>query len=248
MHTTRPDLAVPILTYHNIGSAPRAATHRGLYLSVEKFRFHLDMLRRHGYRGVSMDEGLPYLRGRQQGRVAIITFDDGYVDTFENALPALQEHHFTATCYLVASHLGGFNAWDAEEVRTRKPLMDVMLIRRWLTAGMKVGSHTLSHPHLSELDPAAKQREIVESKAALEERLGIAIEHFCFPYGNYDQACLRMVEQAGYLTAVTTEQGRVGSGRSLFALPRVPNSGKRSRRFFQTRALLWKLAPRLAAL
>lgn len=233
---------LPILTYHNIGFAPPGATHRGLHLSLEKFRFHLEVLRRHGYRGVSMDEGLPYLQGVRQGRVAIITFDDGYVDTVEAALPALQEHNFSATCYLVASHLGAINAWDHEVVRARKPLMDLLLIRHWLAAGMKLGSHTLSHPRLSRLDTAAKQREIAVSKTTLEDQLGIAIEHFCFPYGDYDDDCLRIVAETGYLTAVTTERGRVRQGRSLLALPRVANSGKRSRRVFQARALLWELS------
>lgn len=236
----RPASPLPILTYHNIGPTPPGTTHPGLHLSLDKFRFHLDVLERHGYRGISMEEGLPYLQGLRRGRVAIITFDDGYVDTVENALPALQAHNFTATCYLVAAHFGGINAWDSAVVGVRKPLMDQPLIRHWLSAGMSVGSHTLSHPHLSQIDYAAKQREIIESRTTLEDRLGVPIEHFCFPYGNYDQDSLRLAE-AGYLTAVTTERGRVRAGRSLFTLPRIGNKGTRSQRIFQARSLLWQL-------
>ncbi|MDB6000488.1 MAG: polysaccharide deacetylase [Rhizobacter sp.] len=232
---------VPILTYHNIGEAPPGATHRGLYLSLEKFRSHLRVLARRGYRGLSMDEGLPYLRGEKQGRVAIITFDDGYVDNLELAMPALRAHGFTATCYLVAGHMGEHNAWDAELLHVRKPLMNVAQVREWLAGGMKVGAHTVSHPHLPQLGRADKRREITASRTLLEDRLGIPVEHFCFPYGDHDDECMADIAEAGYASAVTTVRGRVQRGQSLFALPRIGNSGKRSRWVFEARALLWEL-------
>jgi peptidoglycan/xylan/chitin deacetylase (PgdA/CDA1 family) len=232
---------VPILTYHNIGTAPDGATHRGLYLDPGKFRHHLQVLAEKGYRGVSMEEGLPYLRGEQRGRVAIITFDDGYVDNLEFALPALRDHGFSATCYLVADRIGEYNAWDSDLLGVRKPLMDVAAIREWIAAGMRIGSHSLSHPHLSRIERAQMRREIVESKSALEQRIGVSVDHFCFPYGDHDEACLAETQSAGYVTAVTTQRGRVRSGQSLFALPRVGNSGKRTAYFFRARALLWGL-------
>jgi peptidoglycan/xylan/chitin deacetylase (PgdA/CDA1 family) len=234
-----PAKPVPILTYHNIGTPPDGATHPGLYLALDKFRAQLGLLARHGYRGVSMDEGLPFLRGERQGRVAIITFDDGYLDNLELALPALREHGFSATCYLVAEHIGGFNAWDSEKLRVRKPLMDLPRIREWLAGGMKIGSHTLTHPHLTRIEPARMRHEIAGSKAALEDRLGRAVDHFCFPYGDHDRDCLDAVAAAGYVTAVTVERGRVRRGRSLLALPRLGNNGRRSTRLFQARMLLW---------
>jgi peptidoglycan/xylan/chitin deacetylase (PgdA/CDA1 family) len=237
-----PATPVPILTYHNLGSPPPGATHRGLYLDADTFAFHLQVLADRGYRGVSMDEGLPYLRGEKQGRVAIITFDDGYVDNLELAAPALRRHGFSATCYLVADCIGGFNAWDSELLRVRKPLMDLAGIHAWLGLGMAVGSHTLSHPRLSQIDRLQMRREIEASKATLEDRLGLAIAHLCFPYGDHDAECVAAAAAAGYATAVTTERGRVHRGRSLFALPRLGNSGKRSRRLFQARALLWGLS------
>ena len=235
-----PAAPVPILTYHNIGQPPEGASHPGLYLSLERFRDQLALLARHGYRGVSMDEGLPFLRGEREGRVAIITFDDGYRDNLELALPALREHGFSATCYLVAGHIGGFNAWDSEQLGVRKPLMDLARIREWLAGGMKVGSHTLTHPHLTRIDAAQRQQEIAGSKAALEDRLGGAVEHFCFPYGDHDGECVAAAAAAGYLTAVTTRRGRVRRGRSLFALPRV-GSGRRSAQLFPARIFLWGL-------
>lgn len=234
-----PAKPVPILTYHNIGTPPDGATHPGLYLALDKFRAQLALLARHGYRGVSMDEGLPFLRGERQGRVAIITFDDGYLDNLELALPALREHGFGATCYLVAEHIGEFNAWDSEQVRVKKPMMDLPRIREWLGGGMKIGSHSLTHPHLTRIDAERMRHEIAGSKTALEDRLGLAVDHFCFPYGDFDADCVTAAAAAGYVTAVTTERGRVRRGRRLLALPRIRNSGRRGAQVFPARLLLW---------
>lgn len=236
-----PKRPVPILTYHNIGEAPPEATHRGLYLGIDKFRSHLRSLRRRGYRGVSMEEGLPYLRGEKDGRVAIITFDDGYVDNLELAMPVLQEFGFSATCYLVANHLGDHNAWDAEELRVKKPTMDEGRVREWLAGGMKVGAHTMTHPHLPQLTSVQKRSEIIDSRARLEDRLGISIDHFCFPYGDHDDECIDYIAEARYATGVTTRRGRVEAGQNMLALPRIGNSGKRSPWVFASRALLWRL-------
>jgi peptidoglycan/xylan/chitin deacetylase (PgdA/CDA1 family) len=230
---------LPILTYHNIGVAPDGATHRGLYLSPAKLRFHFGVLAALGWRGVSIADALPYLGGEARGRVAALTFDDGYVDNLELALPALQAHGFGATCFLVAGQLGGYNAWDAELLRVRKPLMDLAQLRAWLAGGMHVGSHTLTHPHLPQLDTRAKRREIVDSKAMLEDRLGVPIEHFCFPYGDHDAECIDLVAEAGYRSAVTTVRRTVHGGDRLHALPRLPNGGRRSRARFLLRALRW---------
>lgn len=232
---------VPILTYHNIGIAPQSASHRGLYLDPGKFRLHLQVLAQLGYRGVSMEDGLPYLRGEKKSRVAIITFDDGYFDNLEFALPALRDFGFSATCYLVADRIGEYNAWDSELLGVRKPLMDLAGIREWIAAGMRIGSHSLSHPHLSRIERSQMRHEVVESKAELEQRVGVPVEHFCFPYGDHDDACVAATQSAGYVTAVTTRRGRVRSGQSLFALPRIGNSGKRSALLFQARTLLWGL-------
>lgn len=234
-----PAAPVPILTYHSIGNAPQGATHPGLYLALDKFRAQLALLARRGYRGVSMDEGLPFLRGEREGRVAILTFDDGYLDNLELALPVLREHGFSATCYLVAERIGEFNAWDSEEVRARKPLMDLPDIREWLAGGMKIGSHSLTHPHLTQIDAARMQREIAGSRTFLEDRLGVAVEHLCFPYGDYDAGCVAAAASAGYATAVTIERGRVRRGRRLLALPRIRNSGRRGAQLFPARLMLW---------
>jgi peptidoglycan/xylan/chitin deacetylase (PgdA/CDA1 family) len=232
-------ITVPILTYHNVSERPQGVLHPGLYLHPAQFRRQLAMLRLRGYRGVSIEQALPYLRGEKRDKVAVISFDDGYRDNLQHALPLLREFGFSATCYLVADRIGSYNEWDAELLRVRKPLMTLAEIKSWLAAGMHVGSHTCTHPHLSALAPVQKRGEIIDSKARLESLLGIEIRHLCYPYGDYDEDCVVAAKEAGYQTAVTTRRGLARSGSDLLSLPRLGNSGKKPWPIFFARTLAW---------
>jgi len=232
-------MTVPILTYHNVSERPQGVSHPGLYLHPAQFRRHLAILRLRGYRGVSIEQALPYLRGEKRDKVAVISFDDGYCDNLQYALPLLREFGFSASCYLVADRIGSYNEWDAELLRVRKPLMTLAEIKTWLAAGMHVGSHTCTHPHLSVLAPAQKRSEIADSKAKLESLLGIGIEHLCYPYGDYDDDCVAAARESGYQTAVTTRRGAARIGSDLLTLPRLGNSGKKPWPVFFARTLSW---------
>lgn len=219
---------ISILTYHNIDQAPVTAEFSSLYVSPRAFARQMACLRALGYRGVSMTEGLPYLQGERQGRIAVLSFDDGYRDNLEHALPVLLNFGFTATCYVVVQEIGRHNAWDDGVIGVRKRLMDAGEIRAWLAGGMEIGSHSLSHPRLSKLTSMQKRLEIVDSKQALEDHFGVRIEHFCYPYGDFDDECASIVRSAGYRSAVTTQRGRESASGDLFRLRRVGISGNRN--------------------
>lgn len=87
--------------------------------------------------------------------------------------------------------------------------------------GVEIGSHTVTHPILTNVDDQRLRRELSESRAGLEARLGRRVEHFCYPNGNYDERVRSLVENSGYASAVTTESGLVDSGDERFTLRRV---------------------------
>ena len=96
-----------ILTYHQIAQAPPSpAGFRSLYVPPARFASQMRLLKILGYRGLSMPDLMPYLRGERQGKVVGITFDDGYCNNLEHALPVLQACGFTATCYVMSGLLG----------------------------------------------------------------------------------------------------------------------------------------------
>ena len=214
--------AVPILMYHNVSEPPpEIRTHRALYVTPRRFAAQMRLLARLGYRGLSMSEAMPYLRGERTGRFVAITFDDGYRDNLMHALPVLQRHGFTATCYVVSGRIGQHNAWDADTLGVRKPIMVAGELRRWCGGGMEIGAHTRTHPHLTQCDAANLRDEIAGSRRALEDVIGAAVSQFCYPYGDHDDRVVDVVRSAGFVAAVTTRRGRARAGQDPLRLPRV---------------------------
>ncbi len=212
---------IPILMYHQIDEPPpRGTPLRGLVVSPGAFARQMLLLKLLGYRGLSMRDLEPYLKGERQGKVVGITFDDGYQNNLENALPVLAKHRFTATIYAVSSMIGGTNSWDHGMV-AEKPLMSHAEWQNWLASGMDIGSHTRTHADLTLLDATQARDQIAGSRQELEQTLGCVVRHFCYPYGRFRPEHAQMVAQAGYVTATTTRRGRVRLGDDAMQLRRV---------------------------
>jgi len=212
---------IPILMYHQIEAPPPKGTPlRGLTVSPGSFATQMRLLKLMGYRGLSLPDLTPYLRGQAMGKVVGITFDDGFQNNLTHALPVLKKHNFTATCYAVSAELGGTNAWDKGKV-AENSLMSQQDWRVWHAAGMDVGSHTRRHVNLTELSDDEACVEITDSRKELQYAIGCEVLHFCYPYGWFEKKHAEMARQAGYLTATTTHRGRVHSGHDPYALNRI---------------------------
>lgn len=168
-----------------------------------------------------MRELMPYIKGERHGKVVGVTFDDGYRNVLQNALPVLRENDFTATNYFVARQLDGGNVWDAEIGIAHSDLMSADELRDWAAAGMEVGSHTLDHPSLPKLSPELADYQIRQAKLELEQVLGAEVTAFCYPYGDETHEVRQMVHNAGYTNATTTQGGLANSNDDLYGLPRV---------------------------
>lgn len=227
---------IPILMYHQIdASAPRGTPLRGLTVTPQAFNRQMWALKLSGFKGLSMRDLEPYLDGRLAGKVVGITFDDGYLNNLQNALPVLCRHGFTATCYAVSDMINGSNAWDQGLGIPQKPLMGLQEWKEWQSAGMDIGSHTRHHCDLTSVAKEEAWHEIAESKLELERKLGCEVRHFCYPYGKYTDEHLEMVAKAGYVTATTTNYGKFRHGDSLATLSRIMVKGSMNLANF-----LWK--------
>lgn len=209
----------PCLTYHKLGPRPRGVRLRGLYLGARLFERQLSELQKAGFSTVGPGE----LAGHEgnSGKHIGLTFDDGYANVLRHGLEPLARHRFHAIQYLVADRLGGFNEWDAPEGEAQEALMDRAQVKEWLAAGHEIGSHTLTHPHLTRISPARAKEEIFASRKKLEDFFGVTIRHFCHPYGDWNAAVRDLVISAGYETACTTEFGVNDATTSPFEIRRV---------------------------
>jgi peptidoglycan/xylan/chitin deacetylase (PgdA/CDA1 family) len=206
----------PILTYHKLGPRPRRVRLKGLYVSTRLFAAQLRELHEASYLNGTLTE----CAGPRQPRRIVITFDDGYVNVLRHGREPLARFGFRAIQFLPANLLGRSNEWDVAVGEAPEAIMDVAQVRDWLAAGHHIGSHTLDHPFLTKLPAAEAKEQIRASKKKLEDLFGRPIEHFCYPYGDWNSAVRDLVAETGYRTACTTDSGANQTTDSNFALKR----------------------------
>ena len=210
-----------ILMYH-ILDRPRSDQEAKYCCLPQRFEQQMAWLSRH-HSPVGLDRLLEILDGAAPApeNPVAVTFDDGFASTFEHALPVLSRYRIPATMFIVAGRIGADNDWMHRRGRPRRRLMDAAQIREMEAAGVSIGSHTLSHPRLPECRHDDKGREIGDSKARLEDLLGHAVEHFAYPYGQYDDRDRERVAEAGYRSACSTRSGFNNPGTDRFQLRRI---------------------------
>jgi len=180
----------------------------------------MQYLREAGYQFLSLDQLKEPVVSAQ--KAVVVTFDDGYLDNFENAIPLLEELHIPATFFIVPSLVGKYNDWMKQEGYPRRRLMNWSHIRELVSKPyFCIGSHTLTHPYLTRLDNTELKREIVDSKLLIEDRTGMKIRYFAYPYGDMDERVERMVKASQYEGACSTRSGFHRPGSENFRLKRI---------------------------
>ena len=227
-----------VLTYHRVGIFDAPAVHRGIHCRVEDFRAHLRWLRRVGFRVISFAEAHAALfaGGPPSPRAVVLTFDDGYQDFCEHALPILREQGRPATLFAVAGRLGQAADWDAQDGYLPPPLMSAATLREVAACGLEIGSHGFTHRRLTQLTDAELCREVGDSKAALEDVIGARVRYFSYPYGDHDVRVRDAVQAAGYEAAVTTARAVASRANTRFEIPRKSVGFRKG-----PVQLLWKL-------
>ena len=203
-----------ILMYH--GVADVAEDPNQLCVTPSRFAAQMAALQRLGLRGVAIGTLVDAMRaGRQRGLVGI-TFDDGYVNVLEAALPELKCRGFTASVFIISGRLGGTNDWDGGP---SWPLLSASQVGELAAAGMEIGSHSTTHLRLAGLPASQLEAEVGGSRSSLGELVGAPVRGFAYPYGSMDAAARRAVRDAGYdyACAVQTPMAALG----IMALPRI---------------------------
>ncbi|MFN3870112.1 MAG: polysaccharide deacetylase family protein [Aquificaceae bacterium] len=206
-----------VLTYHNVDKAPKGAKLKTLYVKPSQLEGQIVWLKRLGYYFGKSDDLLK--GGHPKG--VILTFDDAYLDFWEKALDILKKYKVPAIVFVPAGLVGTYNQWDYQKLNVKKPLMDWWHLRELTKMGIEIGSHSLTHPYLSQISPQRAKEEIKDSKSLLEDKLGVEIKSFCYPYGDYNSQVRDLVADAGYKLAFTTKEGKVEDSPNLFEIKRI---------------------------
>jgi len=209
---------VPILVYHHVSqSDPEGSSAlRRLTVTADVFAQQMQYLQDNGYHVITFSDLADYFdHGTELPTLpVIISFDDGWETQFEYALPSLEKYHYPATFFVVTNYIGrpGFISWPQ--------------LQTLLTDGMRIGSHTRSHPRLAKIkDPEKLWDQIYNSKTILETQLKTSVEEFAYPYGSYNPKAAAAVKQAGYRAGRGCCSGISHTSSDIFTLKAimVPN-------------------------
>lgn len=179
----RQSASLVILYYHGVSQSQRS-----------RFARQMDFLRRHASIVPADWRGGPV-----KGRICAITFDDAFVSTVANALPELLARQFPCTIFVPVGVMGRAPDWEMEEsIECDEVVADVDTIRTLSSPLVTIGSHTLSHCHLSRVPPDDARTEAEWSRSVLSALVGQDIRLISFPYGDYDGQVVDMCGRAGY--------------------------------------------------
>jgi peptidoglycan/xylan/chitin deacetylase (PgdA/CDA1 family) len=178
-----------------------------LAVTPRRFREQMELLAAEGHDVCDVSELADRLAaGEVPKRTIGLSFDDGYRDVAENALPVLAELGFRATVFVATGVTDGRCAFAW--YRKQPPLLTWREIAELDRGGtLEFEPHTVTHPSLLALDDRRAEIEIAASKTELEERLGRAVTVFSYPAGLYGERERRLVAEAGYRFAVSCEPG-----------------------------------------
>ncbi len=254
--------SIPILMYHSITDDPEPGV-RGYYrlnTPPARFREHLQILKDESFAVIDLSTAANLLVGRvaprapgaadagplssvlrppapqsavRTSRYAVITFDDGFRDFYTCAAPALADFGFTATNFIISGFVG-------REFKGR-PCMSWSELRESRSSGLSVGSHTVNHPKLWELDHAGLQRELTDSRQAIAAELGETADTFAHPYAfpaadpDYVNRFTCAAEETGYQVGVTTTLGCARPGDHPLRLKRLPVNGADDPQLFRAK-------------
>jgi len=214
-----------ILMYHAVGHAGEAASR--YVIPAHVFESHMAWLRRKRYDVISLDLLLDCRRESKlpPPRAVVITFDDGYRDNAQLALPILQRYGFSATIFLVSQYLGQTNGWDVGGLLKDRPLMSVDQALEVRAGGMALGAHSRSHRPLTSLSESVLADEVRGCKTDLETLLKAPVPAFAYPHGRINAEAQVAVMRAGFLGACGSEPGVNDPGSCQWALRRLEVRG-----------------------
>ncbi len=218
-----PPPRISILMYHQVGRFAPMRAHRANYCDAGRFARQMALLARGGCNVLDLDTALDCLCGAKPTprRAVVLTFDDGYRNFMEHALPVLKRHGFPAMVYAISDRLGSTMRWyDPAPARAEPPLMTAAELRTLAAEGMGIGSHGASHAKLAELTPAEQQRELADSRAALSDLLGSDVRHLCYPFGSFSADTVAAAAETGYASATTCLRGAATAQDHPLILPR----------------------------
>lgn len=190
-------------------------------ISPTRLEFLINDSLQKGYDFVSMDEVYDSVSGRKwcKSKFIAVTLDDGYEDNYSIAYPIFKKYNIPFCIYIAESYITGDK--KAIDVVDFKMLREEHIVELSNEPLCTLGGHTKSHVHLSSLNINEQKNEIVECNTWMEKLIGKPIQHFAFPYGDYNIETLSILKECDIKCSVAAWGGGVRKTGSVYDIPRV---------------------------
>jgi peptidoglycan/xylan/chitin deacetylase (PgdA/CDA1 family) len=201
---------VLIFCYHRLVDKIR---YPGTEITPAAFEAQMKELKDRGITVISLQDLLAWKRGEKNipPRSAVVTFDDGWKSQYEVAWPIMKKYGYPFTMFIYTEGVRGGSLGGGEAI-TWEQLADMR------DNGVDIEGHSATHQDLREghtitLISGGKrtrtkvtgpqyeewmQNEVVGSKQLLEQRLGIKVNCFAVPFGNYNEHVKDIARNSGY--------------------------------------------------
>jgi len=227
---------IPVLMYHHINP------HKGDMVTItpEVFERQMAYLHKTGYRTLKINELISYISGdlNLRQKAVVVTFDDGWLDNYIYAFPAIKKYKINSTIFLITNRTADASKEkagipdiipDHEESKrlitngqANKVVLNWNLIKEMSDTGLvEFYSHTKSHSKCDSLSEKELAEELKESRQIIENRLDGPRPYFCWPYGKYNNLALTVAKDAGYKAIFTTHHGVVEAGSDPLKINRI---------------------------
>jgi len=214
-----------ILLYHRVDNLDNDP-HQ-LAVSIENFEAQIKFLSEN-YNVISLSKMVDDVKNKRlKDNSVVVTFDDGYVDNYLNALEILEKYNVPATIFVTSGKVGDNTPfeWDTKNVFdvNNRCMNEIELKKMSESKMIKIGSHTVSHPQLYLLEDINKKKELGESKLQLEKIINKQVSFFAYPFGGYtvkNDKLVGLVKNANYEAACENISGRIQNNSDVYRLPR----------------------------
>lgn len=201
--------AIPILMYHYIRDpdVQKSSIGKNLSVSPSSLEKHLKIIKAKGLTTTTLAD---WVNKKIVQPSIILTFDDGYSDFYTNAWPILKKYKARATIFIIKDKI------DQPGYLTSNQ------IQKLSSQNVEIGSHSASHPNLTNISDANIKTQLEDSKSELEGITAKEVISFGYPSGKFDDRVIRAVKEAGYKIAVTTDSDVADlKNYTLYSLPRL---------------------------
>lgn len=193
------------------------------YVTTAAFKKQMELIDKFGFTPITFTDYQLYLENKLTlpSRPIIITFDDGYLDTFKNALPILSGMGMKAVIFVMGNRALRRAEWDEQDESDICPLMTDEQIRQAKEMDFEIGSHSLNHYELSTLPEHEIVYSVTKSKKEIESVLEEPIYTFSYPYGKLDERVENIVSDSGFLFACGVYTGSPKFGETMMDFRRI---------------------------